>query len=85
VPAADAEALKKETLSLLNRGRTKDAIVKAREAIAADPADAISYLYLGSALQDSGKWKEGIEVYCDCVRNATKGAIGDCRAMGGHK
>jgi hypothetical protein len=82
---ADAATLKKETLSLLNRGRTKDAIAKAREAIAADGTDATSYLYLGSALQDSGKWKEGIEAYSDCVRNATKGPINECRAMGGHK
>jgi len=83
--ASDAAALKKETLSLLNRGRTKDAIAKAREGIAADPSDADLYLYLGSALQDSGKWKDGIEAYSDCVRNATKGPVHECRAMGGHK
>ncbi len=83
--AADADALRKETLALLNRGRTKDAIAKAREAIAADPTDATAYEYLGSALQDSGKWKDGIEAYCDCVRNATKGPVNECRAMGGHK
>jgi outer membrane biosynthesis protein TonB len=82
---ADAEALKKETLSLLNRGRNKDAIEKAREAIAADGTDATSYLYLGSALQDSGKWKDGVEAYSECVRNATKGPVNECRAMGGHK
>jgi len=81
----DAAALKKETLNLLNRGRTKDAIEKAREAIAADPSDATSYLYLGSALQDSGKWKDGIEAYSECVRHATKGPVNECRAMGGHK
>ena len=33
------------------------------------------YLLLGSALQDSGKWKDGIEAYCECVRNATKGPV----------
>jgi colicin import membrane protein len=84
-PAADAVALKKETESLLNRGKNKEAIEKAREAIAADPTDAMPYLYLGSALQDTGKWKDGIEAYCECVRNATKGPINDCRAVGGHK
>ncbi len=83
--AADAAALKKETLSLLNRGRTKDAIIKAREAIAADATDADLYLYLGSALQDSGKWKDGIDAYSECVRTATKGPVHECRAMGGHK
>jgi len=78
-------ALRKETESLLNRGKTKDAIIKAREAIAADPSDASAYLYLGSALQDSGKWKDGIEAYSECVRNATKGPVNECRQMGGRK
>jgi cytochrome c-type biogenesis protein CcmH/NrfG len=81
----DAEALRKETESLLNRGKRKEAIEKAREAIAADPSHAMPYLFLGSALQDSGKWKDGIEAYSECVRNATKGPVNECRAMGGHK
>jgi hypothetical protein len=82
---ADAKALQKETLALLNRGKSKDAAEKAKEAIAADPDDAISYLYLGTALQDSGRWKDGVEAYCECVRHATKGSINECRQMGGHK
>ncbi len=83
-PAA-AKKLQQETLSLLNRGRSKEAIEKAREAIKADPSDAIAYLYLGSALQDSGHWKDGIDAYSECVRNATKGSVNECRVMGGHK
>jgi tetratricopeptide (TPR) repeat protein len=83
-PAA-AKKLQQETLALLNRGRSKEAIEKAREAIAADPTDAIAYLYLGSALQDSGHWKDGIEAYSECVRHATKGSVNECRVMGGHK
>lgn len=82
---ADAASLKKETLNLLNRGKNKDAVEKAREAIAADPADALSYLYLGSALQDLGKWKEGVDAYSECVRTATKGPVHECHQMGGHK
>lgn len=78
-------ALQKETVTLLNRGKFKDAIEKAREAIAADPSQALPYLYLGSALQDSGKWKQGIDAYSDCVRNATKGPVHECRQMGGKK
>lgn len=83
--AADAVALRKETENLLNRGKMKDAIVKAREAIAADPSDANAYLYLGSALQETGHWKDGIEAYSECVRNATKGPVNECRQMGGRK
>jgi hypothetical protein len=84
-PAGDPKALTKEAESLLNRGKRKEAMDKAREAIAADPSQAMPYLLLGSALQDSGKWKEGIEAYSECVRNATKGPVNECRAMGGHK
>jgi hypothetical protein len=83
--AADIAKLKKEALSYLNQGRYKQAIETARAAIAADPDDAMMYLYLGSALQDSGKWKEGIEAYSDCVRTAKKGPVHECAAMGGRK
>lgn len=85
VDPAKAAQLEKEALSLLNRGKLKDAIEKAREAIAADPSQAMPYLYLGSALQDSGKWKDGIEAYSECVRKATKGPVHECRAAGGRK
>lgn len=84
-PAGDAAALKKETLALLNRGKLKDAIPVARRAIEADPTDALPYLYLGSALQETGKWKDGIAAYSECVRHATKGPVNECRAMGGRK
>ncbi|WP_437305315.1 hypothetical protein [Sorangium sp. So ce388] len=83
--AEDASKLKKEALSFLNRGRYKDAIEVSRAAIAADPTDALPYLYLGSALQDTGKWKDGLAAYSECVRNATKGPVHECRAMGGRK
>ncbi len=81
----DAGKLKKEALSFLNRGRYKDAIEASRAAIAADPTDALPYLYLGSALQDTGKWKDGVAAYSECVRHATKGPVHECRAMGGRK
>ncbi|EYF02202.1 hypothetical protein [Chondromyces apiculatus] len=82
---AEAKRLQKEALSLLNRGKNKEAVEAARAAIAADPTDAMSYLYLGSALQDSGKWKEGIAAYSDCVRTAKTGPVHECSAMGGRK
>lgn len=81
----DVKALTKEAESFLNRGNRKDAMVKAREAIAADPSEALPYLLLGSALQESGKWKDGIEAYSECVRHATKGPVHECRQVGGHK
>jgi hypothetical protein len=82
---ADIKALKKDAERFLNMNKNKEAIEKAREAIAADPSDAMPYLFLGTALQATGKWKDGIEAYCECVRNATKGPVNECRAVGGHK
>jgi hypothetical protein len=83
---ADAlKALKRDLERLLNTGKNQDAIEKARTIIAADPTDALPYLFLGSALQSSGKWQDGKEAYSECVRTATKGPIGECRAMGGKK
>ena len=53
------------------------------QLIAADPSDALSYLYLGDALTNTGKWPEAKEAYNDCMRNATKGPKFECSAMGG--
>lgn len=83
-PAAGAK-LRKEAESLLNRGRFKDAIDISRAAIEADPSHATSYLMLGTALQSTGKWKEGIEAYSECVRKASKGPVHECSAVGGRK
>jgi hypothetical protein len=83
--AGDAAALTKEAYVLLNRGKRKEAIEAAKASIAADPSDALPYLYLGSALQETGKWKDGQDAYNECVRHATRGPVYECRAMGGRK
>src|SRR6266540_4063977 len=41
---------------LIQRGRIRDAIAAAQEALATDPSDAETYLLLGAALQETGKW-----------------------------
>lgn len=91
-PAASASAApaipdgvdpKKEALRLLNTGRFKAAIPMAEAAIARDPADAEPYLFLGTALQSTGRWKQAIEAYSQCVHAATRGPVGECRAVGG--
>lgn len=84
-PAVSAEVLRKETLSLLNRGKTKGAIDVASQAIAADPSDAMAYLYLGTALQELGRSRDAREAYSDCVRHASHGPVAECRQLGGHK
>ena len=83
--AGELKAVKKEIESLLNRGKNKEGIAKAQEAIAADPSDAKTYVLLGAALQDIGKYKDAIEAFSECVRHATKGPVYQCRQFGGHK
>jgi hypothetical protein len=85
IDPAQSARLSKEAESLLNRGKTGLAVAASRSAIAADPSQALPYLLLGTALQSSGQWKDGIEAYCECVRHASKGPVAECRAVGGHK
>ncbi len=75
---------KKEALRLLNRGKFKDVIPMAEAAIERDPEDAEPYLFLGTALQSTGKWKEGVDAYSRCVHTAKRGPVAECRAVGGH-
>jgi tetratricopeptide (TPR) repeat protein len=82
---AELAALKRQAQRLLDASKWKDAIEKSREAIEADPSDAELYLYLGTALQSTGKWKDGIEAFSECVRHATKGPVHECRQFGGRK
>lgn len=81
---ADGVDPKKEAFRLLNVGKFRDVIPLAQAAIARDPEDASPYLYLGTALQSSGRWKDGIEAYCRCVHAAKRGPVHECRAVGGH-
>jgi hypothetical protein len=80
-----ARELQRRALDLLDRGKVKLALGVAQSAIVADPSEAISYLYLGTALQELGRWKDAVKVYSDCVRTATHGPIGECRQLGGRK
>jgi hypothetical protein len=36
---------------------------------------------LGSALQDTGHWRDAHRTYQLCVKNAKKGMLDECRAM----
>jgi hypothetical protein len=84
-PKGDPAELKKTASKLYNSGKLKDAIPALRDAIAADPDDALPYLFLGDALTNTGKWPEAKAAYNDCVTNAKKGPKHECAAMGGTK
>ena len=72
-------------MAQVNSFRFKDAAETGKQLIDADPEEATGYFVLGAALQNSGKWNDGQEMLNQCVRKATKGPVGDCKAAGGHK
>lgn len=80
-PAASATALRDHALALLQEAKNPEAMAAARSALDADPTDAMPYLVLGSALQDTGKWVEAHRTYELCVKVATRGMLDECRAM----
>jgi len=82
---SDPIALRRDALRLLNMGRYDDAIAAADVAIAADPEDALPYLCKGSALADKGDQAGARSAYSDCVREAKRGAVYECAALGGRK
>ena len=77
----DATSLRDHALALLQEAKNPEAMAAARAALDADPTDAMPYLVLGSALQDTGKWPEAHQTYELCVKVATKGMLDECRAM----
>lgn len=79
--ATSAVALRDRALELLKKSKNSEAMEAASAALDADPTDAMPYLVLGSALQDAGHWKEAHRAYELCVKNATKGLVGECHAM----
>lgn len=72
---------KMDARRLLAAGKLKEAVTAARAALAAEPTDAETYLLLGAALQDTGRWEESMIVFASCVQNAKRGPLGDCRAL----
>jgi tetratricopeptide (TPR) repeat protein len=82
---AEAAGLRKQAEAALNRGRWQEALKTSSAAIDADPTHALGYLFLGTALQSTGKWKAGLDAYSACVRTATRGPVHECRAAGGRK
>jgi hypothetical protein len=77
--ASDAKDLTKRSLSALERGKYADAIDLAKQSIDADPTDANPYLYLGTALLETGKRGEAKAAFGACVDTATRGPKADCR------
>jgi tetratricopeptide (TPR) repeat protein len=76
---ARSKELRTKALQLLERGKYKESIVLAEQAVDADPTDAYPYLYWGTALMETGKRAEAKAVFTRCLETAKKGPINECR------
>jgi CheY-like chemotaxis protein len=65
----------------LRRGATARALTLARQAVAANPADADAWLTLGAALQSSGDMAGAREAYGNCLTRARTANISECRLL----
>jgi tetratricopeptide (TPR) repeat protein len=79
VDPALAKDLRKKALATLERGRYKDAIPLAEEAVNAEPDDATAYVYWGTALMELGKRTEAKAIFGRCVERAKKGPVYECK------
>jgi Flp pilus assembly protein TadD len=80
-PVVDANAAKRKAKAAVSRGRYAEGVTLSRAALELDGTDAETYVYLGAALQELGKWREASQVFSDCVRQATRGPVGECRKL----
>lgn len=81
----DVVRLRAEVLALLNEGRFEEAVRVGERLVAADRQNAFNYLCLGAALQDLGRGEHARANYDACVRNATRGDVSECMALGGRR
>ncbi len=80
---ASTIALKNRARALIEQGKATEGARVAEDAITADPTDAESYLLLGAAFQDLRDDKSALLAFSRCTQTATKGALWECRALGG--
>jgi hypothetical protein len=79
-PDAAGEA-KLAAQKALDRGQVSLAIDLAQRAVDLDPTDAESWLTLGAAYLQRGKYKDARRCFSNCVAQATHGARSECAAL----
>jgi hypothetical protein len=67
----------------LSKGNTARAVELAKQAVAANPSDATTWLTLGAAYQASGNGGAARAAYQSCISQAHTANVVDCRAMAG--
>jgi CheY-like chemotaxis protein len=80
-PDAPGSSIVLQANHALRRGATERALTLARQAVAANPADADAWLTLGAALQSSGDTNGAREAYNSCLTRARTANISECRLL----
>jgi tetratricopeptide (TPR) repeat protein len=80
-PDAPGASIVSQANHALRRGATERALTLARQAVAANPADADAWLTLGAALQSSGNSAGAREAYNNCLTRAHTANISECRLL----
>jgi tetratricopeptide (TPR) repeat protein len=77
----EAKRKKRESQSLLERGKAGAAIDAGEAAVALDPEDAEAWLILGAAYQQKGDAKRAREAFSQCLKQGKRGPKAECAAM----
>jgi hypothetical protein len=78
---ADARAAKRTAQRAIDRGDAVGAIDAAQQSLELDDSDAETWLILGAAQLQRGAQRDARESFASCVRKATHGDKGECRAL----
>jgi Flp pilus assembly protein TadD len=79
--ASDALALKHEAQEALEHSKVSLALEVGRRAVDADPTDAETWLILGAAYIQRGRYTEARGCFKSCVEQATQGPRSECKAL----
>jgi hypothetical protein len=79
--ASDALALKHEAQEALEHSKVSLALEVGQRAVDADPTDAETWLILGAAYLQRGRYTEARGCFKSCVEQATQGPRSECKAL----
>jgi hypothetical protein len=78
---ADARGAKRKAQRAIDHGDAVGAIEAAKQSLELDDSDAETWLILGAAYMQRGAHADARESFASCVRKATHGDKGECRAL----
>jgi Flp pilus assembly protein TadD len=83
-PAVAGSSLVAQANRAMKKGDLQQAQDLARQAVAANPANADTWLTLGAAYQAAGNPSAAHEAYRSCAAQAHSANVSECRVLGAH-